>query len=130
MTKERLFKQEYAAELLRIAKNDFEAAKTLMTNSKIRSETVFFQLHQSVEKALKAVLIHQKKMVPLVHDIRIIIDRLKAPPPHAEALTELTDFAAIRRYEEGSFVLTADEIRAATAAVQNVLDFCDNEINS
>lgn len=128
MTKERLFKQEYAIELLKIAKNDLEAAKTLMTNPKIRYETVFFQLQQAVEKSLKAVLVHQKKMVPLVHDIQLILDRFDVSPPHADALCELTDFASVRRYEEGTFEVTADETKAAIAAVIDALKFCEDEL--
>ena len=124
MTKERLFKQEYAQELLKIAKNDLEAARTLIKNPEIRYETVFFQLQQAVEKSLKAVLVHKKKMVPLVHDIAIIIDRLDTPPPNAEALIELTDFASIRRYEEGTFEVTSEETKAAIEAVEQAINFC------
>jgi HEPN domain-containing protein len=128
MTKERLFKHEYARELLIIAKNDLEAAKTLMQNPDIRYETVFFQLQQAVEKTLKALLVHQRKMVPLIHDIALLIERLQFDIPQADALTELTDFASVRRYEMGTFEVTTDETKAAIKAVEETIDFCERHM--
>ena len=67
-------------------------------------------------------------MVPLVHDIRLIIDRLDTPPPNADALAELTDFASIRRNEEATFEVTHEETTAAIAAVELALAFCESEV--
>ena len=113
MTKERLFKLPYARELLAIAQNDLLAAKALSANQQVRYETAFFMLQQSVEKALKAVLVAQSQPVPLVRDLAVIIDRLDPKPNASDELNELTDFAAVRRYEEGTFLVTAEETAAA-----------------
>lgn len=129
MTKERLFKEQYAAELLKIAKNDLLAAETLSKNAGVRYETVFFQLQQAVEKGLKSVLVHHNQPVPLVHDIALIIDRLAVKPPAADELNELTDFAAVRRYEEGTFVVTAEETAAAITLVEQTLEFCQVQLS-
>jgi HEPN domain-containing protein len=128
MTKERLFKREYARELLNIAKNDLIAAKTLAQNPDVRYETVFFQLQQAVEKSLKSLLVAQSKSVPIVHDIALIIDRLVTKPENADALCELTDFAAIRRYEEGTFIVSQEETMAALTAVEQTIAFCQQQL--
>lgn len=98
MTKERLFKREYARELLNIANNDLIAAKTLAQNPDVRYETVFFQLQQAVEKSLKSLLVAQSKSVPIVHDIALIIDRLVTKPENADVLCELI-FQENRRFQ-------------------------------
>lgn len=128
MTKERLFKLPYAHELLVIAMNDFLAAKALIANPQVRYETAFFMLQQSVEKALKAVLVAQSKPVPLVHDLAVIIDRLDPKPDSPDDLNELTDFASVRRYEEGTFVVTAEETAAAIKLVESTLAFAKSQI--
>ncbi len=52
---EKMFKKEYALELLNIAENDFLSGQALVKNSQIRRETVIFHFEQAVEKALKAI---------------------------------------------------------------------------
>lgn len=128
MTKERLFKKQYANELLKIAENDLLAAKTLSQNAGVRYETVFFQLQQAAEKGLKSVLVHDGLPVPLVHDLALIIDRLNVKPPASDDLNELSDFAAVRRYEEGTFVVTIEETTAAIAMVEQTLEFCRRQL--
>jgi HEPN domain-containing protein len=111
VTKERHFKRPYAKELIAIAENDFKAAQTLAKNQDIRKETIFFTLQQVVEKSLKALLVSKSQPVPLVHDIALIFDRLRDEPElYVEDLNFLTDFASIRRYEEGIFVITDKDL--------------------
>jgi len=128
MTKERIFKLAYARELLAIAKNDLLAAKALTANPQVRYETAFFMLQQSVEKALKAVLVAQSRPVPLVYDLAVIIDRLNPKPNASDELNELTDFASVRRYEEGTFIVTAEETAAAIKLVESTLAFAESQI--
>jgi len=128
MSKERLFKKPYARELMAIAKNDLVAAKFLAANTEVRFETAFFMLQQAVEKCLKAVLVAQGKPVPLVHDLAVIIDRMDPKPGSSEELHELTDFASVRRYEEGTFVVTREETDAAIKLVEATIAFADSQI--
>ena len=128
MTKERIFKLPYARELLAIAKNDLLAAKALAANPQVRYETAFFMLQQSVEKALKAVLVAQSQPVPLIYDLAVIIDRLNPKPNASDELNELTDFASVRRYEEGTFIVTAEETAAAIKLVESTLAFAESQI--
>ena len=102
MVKERKFKKEYALELQRIAENDLLAAGVLASNAAVRRETVFFQIQQAVEKSLKALLCHRETTVPMVHDLALIIDRLNPAPPRADEISDLSDFASIRRYLESA----------------------------
>ncbi len=126
MVKERIFKKQYAQELLNIACNDLIAARSLASDVAVRRETVLFQLQQSTEKALKALICHLGLAVPMTHDIGRLIDRVPADqqPSNIEDLVDLSDFASIRRYEEGTFEMTPEEVSAAinsvTAAIARI----------
>jgi HEPN domain-containing protein len=126
MVKDRVFKKEYAPELMRIAENDLVAAEALAKDAKVRRETVLFQVQQAIEKALKALLCFLGKPVPMVHDLELIMDRLGSvhTPPQAENLADLSDFASIRRYEEGTFTITPQEVEAALKLARSVVEDC------
>jgi len=128
---ERLFKQEYAHELLAIANNDLAAAKTLITNPAIRPETVLFQIEQSIEKALKAVICYKKKPVPLTHDILSILGSFSEDnlPPGGYALHDLTPFATIRRYVEGIEIISREDIDHAIGIAEQVLAWAHDIIS-
>jgi len=49
-------------------------------------------------------------------------------PGSSEELHELTDFASVRRYEEGTFVVTRDETDAAIKLVEAPIAFADSQI--
>ena len=124
MTKDRIFKKEYAPELFRIALNDLVAAETLAKNPEVRRETVFFQAQQSLEKALKALLCFHEKSVPMTHDLSLLIERLgeALTPKLSLDLVDLTDFASIRRYEEGKFIISNEELVATLKTIKSVLN--------
>lgn len=117
-----LFKKEYAKELLRIAKGDLESAQELAKASAGRLENVVFLAQQSVEKSLKAALVHLQIPFPLVHDLGILVALLpdEKAPPEGFALAELNSFATVRRYEEGQLPLLKEEIDAALDAAGRV----------
>jgi len=113
--KKQLFPKEYARELLRIAKGDLESAAELSLAKTGRPENIVFLAQQSVEKSIKAVLVHLQIAFPLVHDLGILIALLPddKAPPGGFSLTELNPFASVRRYEEGRLPLTQVEIKTA-----------------
>lgn len=118
------FTQEYSKELLRVATGDLQTAKVLVDHPLGRPENTFFLLQQVVEKSLKAVLCHRKLAIPLTHDISALIALIPSTcsaPPNQKALLALTEFASIRRYEEGNYEYTAEETHAAYLAVADVL---------
>jgi len=130
MVKDRLFKKGYSKELVKIAVNDLEAARALARSPNVRQETTFFLVQQSVEKALKALLCYLEKPVPMVHDLLLIIDRLRDDAPKgAEQLVDLSDFASIKRYEEGNFVPTQEELDATISLADKVVSSCRDRIN-
>jgi HEPN domain-containing protein len=131
-TKKRLYKQEYAIELFSIAQGDFRTVKALLSVSDPgRPENILFLTQQTVEKAVKAVLIFQQISFPMVHDLGILIallpDRLM--PPNGFNLTELNPYASIRRYEEGKIPLIKDEVEGAVQAATEVLEWAHNIIS-
>lgn len=119
-----LFPPQYAIELLRIAEGDLATARALIASPEPgRIENIPYMIQQSVEKAIKAVLIRKQIPFPLVHDVGILI-ALLAPedyPPGGFDWTALNPFASIRRYEEGALPITMPEIRAAYDAAVLVL---------
>ncbi len=123
MTKSRKFKKEYAIELLSIAEQDLETAKALLPSKIRRKENILFHIEQAIEKALKATLCKLEIPVPMVHELSLLIDRLPegVEPPSPEDLVDLTQFATIRRYEEGKASFSDEEVKAAYRLAEQVL---------
>jgi HEPN domain-containing protein len=123
--KKQLFKKEYAAELLNIAKGDLESAEALSKVSKGRPENIVFLAQQSVEKSIKSVLIHLQVAFPLVHDLGILIALLpeEKAPQQGFSLTELNPFASARRYEEGRIPLSSEEIQTSIEVAKKITDW-------
>ena len=60
-SQERSFAKGYGAELLRVAESDLKTSEYLfegLLQERIRGENLFFTIQQSIEKALKAALVH------------------------------------------------------------------------
>lgn len=127
---ERLFKPEYAPELMRLAGEDLRAARILF-DGKARPETILFLLEQAVEKALKAVICHKGQPVPLTHDLEVILCKLvDENPPGGYELSELTPYGTIRRYEESRSLLTSDELKASLDAGQKVVAWAHKRLEA
>ncbi len=114
MTKVRRFKKAYASELLQIARGDLDSARVLEQAKSGRRENILFLAEQCIEKSLKAALCHLEIPVPLVHDLDLILDRFpkENQVPGSDNMGDLSQFASIRRYEEGRAELGAKEIKA------------------
>ncbi len=128
---EKLFKKEYAHELFKIAENDWLTAVVLSKNLDIRKETTLFNVEQSVEKSLKAVLCYLQVPIPFTHDIYAIMQKfdINDLPPGGYSLHDLTPFASIRRYEEGKYILTDEEVSQALQAAKLVLDWARRKLS-
>lgn len=128
-SKKRLFKKQYAQELFRIAQGDLQSARILAKDLKSgRPENVVFLAQQSVEKSVKAVLVHAQIAFPLVHDLGILVALVPDDhaPPSGFNLTELNPYASVKRYEEGQLPLTIEEIEIALDVSQKVLLWAQN----
>lgn len=122
--KAKKFNPEYAKQLIKIAEGDLESAKILASSKGGRPENIFFIAQQSIEKSLKSVLIHHQKSVPLTHDLEAIMSILpeSIPLPKGHDLIEgMSEFATVRRYEEGYLEITKEEIKAAIQAADSFL---------
>ncbi len=120
---EKLYKPEYAAELLSIASGDLASARGLYKIDEGRRENIAFLVQQVIEKSVKAVLCRKKIPVPLAHDMGALVAKLPATamPPQGYALNELNEYATVRRYEEGRAELTREEISRMLATAEAVL---------
>ena len=125
MIQKRLFKKSYAKQLVNIAEGDLDAASVLLSGQTKRLENVLYMAEQSIEKSLKAVICHFEMEVPLTHSLSALL--LMTPessnPPFGEEIDELTEFATVRRYEEGQIVLNDTEAKAAIALATKVVEW-------
>lgn len=119
------FNVEYAAELLRIAEGDFATAAALKIATGIRVENAFYMAQQAIEKALKAVLIVLKMPVPMVHDLGVLLARIPTEyePPFGYELSELNQYAAMRRYQEGRWIPTPEELEIVLEKTRQMLEW-------
>ena len=123
---ERLFDKNYASTLIHIAEGDYQTALTLsQTTKNIRIENAFYLTQQAIEKALKAVLVHKGIAVPMIHDLSALLGKLPADcdPPYGYELNELSQFATIRRYEEGAWHPTPNELTEVLEKTRSMLDW-------
>jgi len=121
--KGKLYRPEYAKELLRIAAGDLASANGLATINAGRPENICYLGQQCVEKALKAVLCHLGKLIVHTHDLDSLVSHLPADqiPPNAHQLGALTEYSMIRRYEEGYEILEPQDIKLALQLAAEVL---------
>ena len=127
---EKKFHKQYAGELMRIAEGDLESGFAIARAQNARLENAFFMAQQAMEKSIKAVLVHLGIPVPLVHDLGTLLAKLpsSANPPYGYELSELNQFAAIRRYEEGQFDLTKEEFASVAVKTREMLDWANSQI--
>lgn len=88
---------------LRKADNDWLNVENNLASSRIPWDTVCFHAQQTIEKMLKALLLHRGIVPPRIHDL---LRLLEASPADARALKPwradcrlLNDFAVLSRYE-------------------------------
>lgn len=130
MTKDRLFKKEYAKELLTVAKDDLEGAHALASAKLRRQELALFHVQQAIEKALKAYLVWLGKPVPMVPSLSLIIDRIPSADsiPQAQNLEDFTQFATIRRYEEGVALFSSEEINQSLLTAEEIIRWVESRL--
>lgn len=130
MTKSQKYKRSYAAVLLRIADEDFETLKIIFHAKGGRRENICFIAQQVAEKCLKALLVDAGVPVPFTHNIELLLSKLEphSLPPAAASLDALTEYATIRRYEEGYAELDDADLEAAFESARSTLEFCKSRL--
>lgn len=129
---ERRFEKRYSLVLLSIAEGDYRTAKAMTTLAQIRLENVFYIAQQAIEKSLKAVLVAKELPVPLIHDLAGLIGKLPAglEPPYGYELSELNQYATIRRYEEGAWIPTSEDLSMVLEKTKAMLDWASAIVKS
>lgn len=123
MIRKRTYQPEYAFELLRLAKADFESGDALVA-AKVRPENACFHYQQTVEKSLKAVLVHCNVAFPASHDLNLLSALLPEGHldcPFSNEFGELGIYGAQRRYEEGPSPATEEDANQAAKMAAAVL---------
>lgn len=129
MTKDQKYKRAYARVLLGIASEDFSTLEIIYQAKGGRKENVCFFAQQVVEKCIKALLVQDGIPVPFTHSLELLLSKLDPAkhPPKAAGLDALTEYATIRRYEEGYAELSQSDLQAAFEAARTTLEFCKKE---
>lgn len=129
--KEHFYQKEYAAELVRIARGDLESGQALAELRKGRPENICYLAQQCVEKCLKALLCFKEKPIVHTHSIELLLFALGRDynVPNSENLLTLTDYAMVRRYEEGAELITDKDIETILSLAQEVCDWAEKIVN-
>ena len=85
---------------LDLAKRDFNAAKGSFNTQNF--EWACFQMQQSVEKALKAILILKENKIIKTHDLVFLADKVNLPSEFKEICKELTLIYLSVRYPDSA----------------------------
>ncbi len=111
------------ADWLRHARSDLLLAMS-SPGEDVLLETLCFHVQQSVEKAIKAVLIFSNVCFPRTHNIGFLAELLPPSVPCMPALDEaaaLTDYAVSSRYPGEAEDVTTEELAASICIAQRVL---------
>ena len=125
LKQERIFKKEYAKELLKIASGDLGSARILcehFSNTSGRAENIFFMCQQSIEKSLKAVLCALGLPVPMVYELGVLVEKIPASADleFGYELVSLSEFASFRRYEECALIISLEEAQDVVAKAESI----------
>lgn len=117
------YKSEYGFELLRIAEGDYLSASALYDTGKGRKENVGYLAQQSIEKSIKAVLCFKGVPIPYTHELAALIPLIDASLnfPFGLEISDLSYFATVRRYMEGSYDLEDEEIKISIEVAGSIL---------
>jgi len=109
--------------MLDYARGDATALRALAADPDIADRIVGFHAQQSVEKAMKSVMLSRRVKPPRIHDLGRLTQMLESdhlPPPIAhDIVIALTRYAADERYPSG--MIEPLDRGAAQAAVDEVL---------
>lgn len=117
------YKSEYGFELMRIAEGDLTSASALYESGKGRKENVGYLAQQSIEKSIKAVLCFKGVAIPHTHELAALIPLIDPSLnfPFGLEISDLSYFATVRRYMEGSYELEDEEVRLSIEIADSIL---------
>lgn len=122
------------SEWLAHAASDLSLARLAKTRQEILPAQVCFHAQQAAEKALKAVLLHQRIEFPLIHDIEELLELAKAAglalPPTVTEAGALTPYAVEARYPGQLEEVTPTDLDEAVHLAGQVLAWAQSIIGS
>lgn len=129
-------KLELVQEWLRIARRDLESARQLFVCNPPLLEPACFHAQQTVEKALKAILIFREQRPPRTHNLEDLFGLCELWMPglaaHEESCAWLTSCAVKLRYPEAppevTPALAEDALKSAEAVFQFVVSQLPPEV--
>lgn len=89
--------------LVKKAKEDLEAAKSLVKSQEFSEEIVLFHCQQAIEKALKAYLDSNNVLYPKTHDLEMLLSMCVEKDGSFDEIsfvTAMTPYAVEIRYDE------------------------------
>ena len=122
-----------SGEWLRRANSSLHLATALETDEEIDLEDRCFQLQQSAEKALKAVLVSQSLQFPKTHDLVSLANLLEKRlemPAWAASVGDLNDYAVATRYPGDYTPVTMHEYEIATGLVRAIVEWASSMLEN
>ncbi|WP_298440240.1 HEPN domain-containing protein [Geobacter sp.] len=120
-----------SSEWLAHARSDLAFAR-LGLNQDILPEQICFHAQQAVEKALKAVLLHEGIDFPFTHDLEALLDTLSTAgievPDELQDVGALTPYAVETRYPGFWGEIGEAEVREAIGLADKVLTWAGNRL--
>jgi HEPN domain-containing protein len=115
---------------LRRARSSFARARAGRVSDEIMLEDMCFDIQQSAEKAVKAVLISQGMPLPRTHNISHILDLLENNgiliPDEVQNARMLTGYAVEIRYPGDYEPLTEEEYKASLEILEKLLQWAES----
>jgi HEPN domain-containing protein len=118
-------------EWIKRANSSLELAQAKI-NNKIYFEDLCYQAQQSVEKALKGLLIFYGVEPEFTHNIEILLNEVRKFTDIPENIKEaalLTNYAVQTRYPGEYDEITKEEYERSIEIAKDCLDWVDNKIN-
>lgn len=123
-------------EWLKIAKSNFIVGKSfyILSEEDVRFEEFCFELQQSVEKSLKALLVHHNIKFPKTHSISALLTLLQENsvnlPEKILDAAELTKYAIETRYPDNYIEITEKDYEEAVQMAEYVYEWVKIQIQS
>jgi|SRR3972149_1735662 len=123
-----------ALEWLEKAKHNLEAAKFLFEANHY-TDVIGLELHQAIEKTLKAIPAYNKQKIKKVHDLQILLEDcegyININSDYKKLCAIATDYYVTERYPSFQYSMPdKDEISMIMEMAFNLYDLVNNYVNT
>jgi len=124
--------QALVDEWLKRARSNLERARAGKASEEILLEDLCFDCQQTVEKAIKALLVHLDVEYERIHSIAKLLKQVEGAgvivPDEIKETSELTVYAVDTRYPGDYDPVTEEEYKLALAMAEKVIKWVEKEI--